>query len=85
MYHYNDHKKCGGSWMADKNQNDDDMVVILPSGFLATREEFEWAKEEIANSPEGKYLGIADAITIKRGLEQFERGEFKGHWQPEQP
>lgn len=55
--------------------------VILASGFTATQAEIDWAKEEIANSPKGKYLGIADAIAIRRGIEQFERGEFKVYWQ----
>ena len=55
--------------------------VVLRSGFVATRAEVEWAKEEIENSPADKYLGIADTITIKRGIEQFKQGKYKGNWQ----
>ena len=55
--------------------------VKLRSGFVAARSEIEWAMKEIANSPADKYLGIEDAIVIKRGLEQFKQGEYKGNWQ----
>ena len=41
--------------------------VRLSSGFVAARSEIEWAVKEIANSPADKYLGIEDAIVIKRG------------------
>ena len=41
--------------------------VRLRSGFVASRAEIEWAVKEIANSPADKYLGIEDAIVIKRG------------------
>lgn len=51
--------------------------VILASGFTATQAEIDWAKEEIANSPKGVYRSIAEAIAVKRGLDQFERGEYK--------
>lgn len=52
-------------------------IVVLHSGFVATRAEVEWAKEEIANSPYDTYRSIEEAIVIKRGLDQFERGEYK--------
>ena len=55
--------------------------VRLRSGFVASRAEIEWAVEEIANSPADKYLGIEDAIVIKRWLEQFKQGKYKGNWQ----
>lgn len=55
--------------------------VRLSSGFVASRAEIEWAVKEIANSPADKYLGIEDAIVIKRGLEQFKQGKYKGNWQ----
>lgn len=53
----------------------------LRSGFVASRAEIEWAVKEIANGPADKYLGIEDAIVIKRGLEQFKQGKYKGNWQ----
>lgn len=55
--------------------------VRLRSGFVASRAEIEWAVKEIANSPADKYLGIEDAIVIKRWLEQFKQGKYKGNWQ----
>ena len=55
--------------------------VRLRSGFVAARSEIEWAMKEIANSPADKYLGIEDAIVIKRWLEQFKQGKYKGNWQ----
>lgn len=55
--------------------------VRLRSGFVASRAEIEWAVKEIANGPADKYLGIEDAIVIKRGLEQFKQGKYKGNWQ----
>ena len=55
--------------------------VKLRSGFVASRAEIEWAVKEIANSPADKYLGIEDAIVIKRWLEQFKQGKYKGNWQ----
>ena len=53
----------------------------LRSGFVAARAEIEWAVKKIANSPADKYLGIEDAIVIKRWLEQFKQGKYKGNWQ----
>ena len=50
--------------------------VVLRSGFVATRAEVEWAKEEIANSPYDTYRSIEEAIVVKRGLDQYERGEY---------
>ncbi|WP_158095911.1 hypothetical protein [Cloacibacillus sp. An23] len=55
--------------------------VMLRSGFVASRAEIEWSVKEITNSPADKYLGIEDAIVIKRGLEQFKQGKYKGNWQ----
>lgn len=50
--------------------------VVLHSGFVATRAEVEWAKEEIDNSPYDTYRSIEEAIVVKRGLDQYERGEY---------
>lgn len=63
--------------LSDKEET----TVVLGDGYVVTQAEIEWAKEEIANSPKGKYLSIADAIAIKRGIEQFERGEYEVWWQ----
>ena len=51
--------------------------VRLRSGFVASRAEIEWAVKEIANSPADKYLGIEDAIVIKRGIAQFKQRKYK--------
>ena len=51
--------------------------VRLRSGFAAARAEIEWAVKEIANSPADKYLGIEDAIVIKRGTAQFKQRKYK--------
>ncbi len=55
--------------------------VRLRSGFVASRAEIEWAVKEIANSPADKYLGIEDAIVIKRGIAQFKQRKYKVNWQ----
>ena len=51
--------------------------VRLSSGFVAARSEIEWAVKEIANSPADEYLGIEDAIVIKRGIAQFKQRTYK--------
>ena len=51
--------------------------VRLRSGFVTSRAEIEWAVKEIANSPADKYLGIEDAIVIKRGIAQFKQRKYK--------
>lgn len=55
--------------------------VRLSSGFVAARAEIEWAVKEIANSPADKYLGIEDAVVIKRGIAQFKQRKYKVNWQ----
>ena len=55
--------------------------VRLRSGFVASRAEIEWAVKEIANSPADKYLGIEDAIVIKRGIAQLKQRKYKVNWQ----
>ena len=35
------------------------------------------SEKEIANSPADKYLGIEDAIVIKRGIAQFKQRKYK--------
>lgn len=51
--------------------------VKLRSGFVASRAEIEWAVKEIANSPGGMYIGIEEAISVKRSFDEFERGEYE--------
>lgn len=51
--------------------------VVLASGFVATRDEVEWAKEEIADSPDGMYASIEEAISVKRSFDEVENGEYE--------
>lgn len=51
--------------------------VRLCSGFVAARAEIEWAREEIANSPEGMYISIEEAISVKRSFDEFGRGKYE--------
>lgn len=51
--------------------------IVLRSGFIATRAEVEFAKKEIANSPEGMYVSIEEAISVKRSFDEMKRGEYE--------
>lgn len=56
--------------------------VVLRSGFVATRAEVEWAKEEIANSPDWAYRDIEEAIKIRRRLDDTDKGiNIEINWQ----
>lgn len=56
--------------------------IVFRSGLVATRAEVEWAKEEIANSPDWAYRDIEEAIKIRRRLDDADKGiNIEINWQ----
>lgn len=64
--------------MVEKNFSNSDRV-ILPSGFVATQAEIEWAKGALAERPED-FDCIEDVLAFKKSYEEAKCGEGKIYW-----